>query len=393
MSTKFVNIKHLAYAMACLAFVLACREDELVMLSDTQDTGAVPLSGNIVGMYVLCEGNMGSNKASVDYLDLSGQANTAVYHRNIYPERNPSEVKELGDVGNDIKVCGNQLWMVINCSNMVVVATADSCRKIAKIDIPNCRYVTFDGAYAYISSYVGPVELGGTEHLGRVYKVDTATFAKVDSVTVGYQPEEMAVIGDTLYVANSGGYLTDLRERSVSMVDLPSFKEVGKIDVAPNLHCIRADRHGQLWVSSRGDYWSELSRLYKLAPDANGNMGVAATFDIPVSDLCIVGDSLYYIGGEWSYETATNNVCHGIIDVAKGCASSSVLTSAPEFADIVLPYGIIVNPYERDFYVMDAKDYLSSGQLFHFKADGSFDWKVWTGDIPGHAAFVYDDEK
>ena len=381
------------YAMVCLLAVVSCREDELVIPSDTQDTGTVVTPGRIIGMYVLCEGNMGSNKASVDYLDLSGQTGTAVYHRNIYPERNPTEVKELGDVGNDIKVCGNQLWMVINCSNMVVVATADSCRKIAKIDIPNCRYVAFDGAYAYISSYVGPVEVGGTEHLGRVYKVDTATFAKVDSVTVGYQPEEMAVLGDTLYVANSGGYLTDLRERSVSVVDLPSFKEVGKIDVAPNLHRIRADRHGQLWVSSRGDYWAEPSRLYKLVPDGRGNMAVASTFDTPVSDLCIVGDSLYYIGVEWNNATATNRVCHGIINVASGQTVATALTSDPEFANIVLPYGIIVNPYERDFYVMDAKDYLSSGQLFHFKADGSFDWTAWTGDIPGHAAFVYDDEK
>lgn len=379
--------------MVCLLAVVSCREDELVIPSDTQDTGTVVTPGRIIGMYVLCEGNMGSNKASVDYLDLSGQTGTAVYHRNIYPERNPTEVKELGDVGNDIKVCGNQLWMVINCSNMVVVATADSCRKIAKIDIPNCRYVAFDGAYAYISSYVGPVEVGGTEHLGRVYKVDTATFAKVDSVTVGYQPEEMAVLGDTLYVANSGGYLTDLRERSVSVVDLPSFKEVGKIDVAPNLHRIRADRHGQLWVSSRGDYWAEPSRLYKLVPDGRGNMAVASTFDTPVSDLCIVGDSLYYIGVEWNNATATNRVCHGIINVASGQTVATALTSDPEFANIVLPYGIIVNPYERDFYVMDAKDYLSSGQLFHFKADGSFDWTAWTGDIPGHAAFVYDDEK
>lgn len=379
--------------MVCLLAVVSCREDELVIPSDTQDTGTVVTPGRIIGMYVLCEGNMGSNKASVDYLDLSGQTGTAVYHRNIYPERNPTEVKELGDVGNDIKVCGNQLWMVINCSNMVVVATADSCRKIAKIDIPNCRYVAFDGAYAYISSYVGPVEVGGTEHLGRVYKVDTATFAKVDSVTVGYQPEEMAVLGDTLYVANSGGYLTDLRERSVSIVDLPSFKEVGKIDVAPNLHRIRADRHGQLWVSSRGDYWTVPSRLYKLVPDGSGSMAVASTFETPVSDLCIVGDSLYYIGVEWNNATATNRICHGIINVASGQTVATALTSDPEFANIVLPYGIIVNPYERDFYVMDAKDYLSSGQLFHFKADGSFDWAAWTGDIPGHAAFVYDNEK
>jgi hypothetical protein len=42
---------------------------------------------------------------------------------------------------------------------------------------------------------------------------------------------------------------------------------------------------------------------------------------------------------------------------------------------------------------MDAKNYVSSGELLHFNADGTFDWKVKTGDIPGHAAFLIKSEK
>lgn len=376
------------FSLICIV-VFSCRNDELVIHSDMQDTGAKPRVGNLAGMYVLCEGNMGSNKASVDYLDLSADGGTVKYYRNIYPERNPNEIKELGDVGNDIKVTGNQLWMVINCSNMVVVATADSCRKIAKIDIPNCRYVTFDDSYAYVSSYVGPVEVGGTEHLGRVYKVDTASFKKIDSVTVGYQPEEMVILNGLLYVANSGGYLIDKSERSVSIVDLHSFKEINKIEVAPNLHRLRKDKYGNLWVTSRGDYWSEHSQLFCLELDSNGLMSNLTSYDLPVSDLCIVGDSLYYIGVEWSYENNSNKVCHGILNIRTGQLLGDKAADDSAWGSITLPYGIIVNPIDRDFYVMDAKDYLSSGQLFHFNADGTFDWSVWTGDIPGHAAFVY----
>jgi hypothetical protein len=64
------------------------------------------------------------------------------------------------------------------------------------------------------------------------------------------------------------------------------------------------------------------------------------------------------------------------------------LSSAPELEKIRMPYGIIVHPQNRDFYLMDAKNYVSSGELLHFKADGSFDYKVRTGDIPAHAVFV-----
>jgi len=53
----------------------------------------------------------------------------------------------------------------------------------------------------------------------------------------------------------------------------------------------------------------------------------------------------------------------------------------------------MVNPVDRDFYLMDAKNYVSSGQLLHFLCDGTFDYSVWTGDIPAHAAFLFKKEQ
>ena len=76
---------------------------------------------------------MGSNKATLDYLDMT----TGRYSRNIYPSRNPGKVMELGDVGNDIKVYGSRLWMVINQSNRVEVASAASAVSLGSVDIPN----------------------------------------------------------------------------------------------------------------------------------------------------------------------------------------------------------------------------------------------------------------
>ena len=65
------------------------------------------------------------------------------------------------------------------------------------------------------------------------------------------------------------------------------------------------------------------------------------------------------------------------------------VSGSEELAKVKMPYGIIVNPQHRDFYVMDAKNYASSGELLHFRSDGTFDYKVRTGDIPAHAAFVF----
>lgn len=389
------------HGILCMLLVLlalsSCRDGDMVIYSQPEDTGSkADGSGNIKGMYVLCEGNMGSNHATLDYLDLSGSftgsadgSGNIIYHRNIYSELNPTEVKELGDVGNDVKVYGSKLWMVINCSNKVEVADAYTCRKQAQIDIPNCRYLAFSGGYAYVSAYVAPVAIRPDAEVGAVYKVDTLSLQVVDKVTVGYQPEELAVVGGKLYVANSGGYRAPNYDRTVSVIDLATFREEQKIDVAPNLHRLRADKYGQVWVSSRGDYQQEVSRLCWLQSDGKGGRVKGGELPVAVSDMCIVGDSLYYLGVTYSQLTGKNAISSGIVNVKEHRVVSQQLSSATEMAGVELPYGIIVNPEHKDFYVMDAKNYVSSGELLHFRADGSFDWRVWTGDIPGHAAFVY----
>jgi len=366
----------------------ACRTDDQIIYSEEQDTGVRAEKSEVVGMYLLNEGNMGSNKCTLDYLDLSGRDSTIHYWRNIYSERNPSEVKELGDVGNDCQIYGSQLWLVINCSNKVEVCRASDAVKIGKVDVPNCRSVAFHEGFAYVSSYVGPVTVGQDTPLGQVYKIDTLTLETVGIATIGYQPEELAVIDDKLYVANSGGYRAPYYDRTVSVIDLATFQEERKIDVAINLHRCKADRYGQLWVSSRGDYYNESPKLFWLKKAADGQMTVGGMMDLPVSDYCIVGDSLYYYGVGWNEATMENYRAFGIINIKTHQQVADRLTDATELEKMRMPYGLIVNPNERDFYLMDAKNYVSSGELLHFRADGSFDYKVKTGDIPAHAVFL-----
>ena len=379
------------FYLACLilAMVSSCREDFYIIPSQNQDTGVAPTRGDIVGMYVLNEGNMGSNKASIDFLDLDENKPTVHYHRNIYSERNPNVVKELGDVGNDIKIYGNKLWIVVNVSNKVEVTTVDSCKRITQINIPNCRYLAFKDGFAYVSSYVGPVKFDKDAPLGMVYKVDTVDFKKKDSVVVGYQPEALCIVDNKLYVANSGGYRAPNYDNTLSEIDLTTFKEIRKIKVGLNLHHCQVDHYGQIWVTSRGNYNDVPSRIYWLYKGHNQLYEVIDSIDTPVSGLSIVGDSLYYYGSAWNRATATNTISYGLINVRTHQTIETNLFSAPQIKDITMPYGIMVNPTERDFYLMDAKNYVSSGSLLHFKPDGTFDWSVQTGDIPGHATFVY----
>ena len=379
--------KILFLPLLCLAVLFACREIELVVPTEYELLPGVPIDPDArpADMYLLNEANMGSNKSSIDYVDFRN----AYYVRNIYAERNPEVVKELGDVGNDIQIYGNKLYAVINCSHKVEVMDVRTCKRIGQVDIPNCRYIRFAKGKAYVSAYVGPVAIDPNAQLGAVYEVDTASLAVTRKVTVGYQPDELEVLGEYLYVTNSGGYRAPDYDSTVSVVEIYGMKQIQKIPVGINLHRIRKDCYGKLWVTSRGDYNSIPSRLYVLdRKDKNSKeMVVKDTLDIPCSEMYIQGDSLYFYSVEWNKQTERNTVTYGIIDVRTDqLVTDHFITDGTE-QDIVIPYGICVHPTTGDVYVTDAKNYVSSGVLHCYDRHGKKKWSVRTGDIPAHMAF------
>lgn len=373
------------YFWVLLLLAISCRKDTAVFINEDIPL-APPEPNSYAGFYLLNEGNMGSNKSTLDYFDFT----TGIYQRNIYAAVNPSVPKELGDVGNDIAVYGNRLYAVINASNKVEVMDAKTARRIGQIDIPNCRYIKFDKGFAYISSYAGPIEIDPNySQKGYVAKVDTVTLAVVATCIVGFQPDGLEINNGKIYVANSGGYMgvgnSEKYERTVSVIDLTSFTEDKRIDVAYNLHHIKADKRGDLWVTSRGDYRQLPSRLYFIDKQ---QQKVTDTIPVAVSNFCLDGDSLYFYSAEWNYVTSSNIITYGIVNTrTRELVTNSFITDGTE-KEIEIPYGIMVHPLTKDIYVTDAGNYVSPGLLFCFSKEGKKKWTVRTGDIPAHFALV-----
>lgn len=378
-----MTIRQLLIPIAAAILAASCRGDDEQLVPSTWTRVAQPTQPqSVMGFYLLNEGNMGSNKCTLDFFDCT----TGYYRKNIYAETNPTVVLELGDVGNDIQSYGSKLYAVINCSNFVEVMNKANARHIGKIDIPNCRYIVFHGGYAYVTSYAGPVQLDPNARLGYVAKVDTATLQVVAQCTVGYQPDEMAIVDNKLYVANSGGYRVPHYDRTVSVIDLNSFTEIKKIDVAINLHRIKADNYGYLYVSSRGDYYSTGSDLFVI--DTRTDL-VVDTLGVAATELCIDGDYLYLYSTEYSYVNDEEwTVAYAKIDTrTRRIITRNFITDDTE-KNIRMPYGIAVNPETKEIYVTDAKNFVSMGTLYCFTPDGKMKWKTLTGDIPAHFSFL-----
>ena len=376
-----MTLKQTLCFIGLAACLVACRKEEPILSPNVTVIGGYT-KGDVKGFFLLNEGNMGSNKASIDYFNYD----YGIYYKNIYPERNPGVVKELGDVGNDLQIYGDKLYAVINCSHFVEVMDVKTAKHIGQVSIPNCRYITFHEGYAYVSSYAGPVQIDPNARLGYVAKVDTASLQVVDECVVGYQPEEIAVVGNKLYVANSGGYRKPNYDTRVSVIDLSTFKVMKQIEVAKNLHRLEADCYGNLYVSSRGDYKNVPSATYII--DTHTDMVKREIPSLPNGEMTLSGDSLFVCSAEWSDATASNSVSYAIYDVKKEQIVTRNFIADGSEKKIVVPYGMAVNAEQREFFVTDAGNYVTPGKLYCYSLDGYLKWSVTTGDIPAHFAFT-----
>lgn len=373
----------IAAAMPAVLFA-ACSDDNTPEVLPTdyetvEGAKTYPME-RTAGFYLVNEGNMGSNKCTLDWFDFG----KSMYVRNIYPERNPQVAMELGDTGNDIAIDGSRLYVVVNGSNKVEVMDASTGVRLGQIDIASPRYIKFHNGFAYVTSYVG-----GEGNCGSVVKVDPKTLRVVDTLSVGLQPEEMEVADGHLFVANSMSLTTYEYDRNVTAIDLETFKKDYDIPVAINMHLLRKDSEGNLWVSSRGNYADVASSLFKLSKGSDGRYAVVKDAGVGVSNMAVDGDRIYYFSNEWSNATMSFTLTYGTLDTKTGeRINSNFITDGTE-KNITTPYAIAVNPENGDIYVTDVKNYASSGALHVYGRDGKLKWSVArTGDIPGRIAFL-----
>ncbi len=365
-----------------LIILSSCRgEEQIVSSTANQVTSPSTDASLIKGLFLLCEGNMGSNKATIDYFDY----HSGVYTKNIYPERNPSVVGELGDVGNDIQIYQDMLFAVINCSNLVEIMDLTTAEHIASVSIPNCRYIAFDGSYAYVTSYAGEVQLGSSNaRLGYVAKVDLSTFKVVAECSVGYQPEQIAVAQGCLYVANSGGYMAPDYDTTLSVVDLDTFTEIQQIEVGVNLSGLKLDDCGCLWVSSQGNYSDIPSKTYVVDTQSNK---VVLELDLPNSRMAYADGRLYVCSSDWSSSASSASASFVVIDTTSQSIVDDNFVKDGTVDNLVVPYGLAVNPETLELFITDASNYVTPGKVYCYSPDGTLKWSATTGDIPSAIAF------
>ncbi len=350
-------------------------------------------------IFVLNEGQLGANNATLDFLRISdGQ-----YVTGAFKKMNPGAKAGLGDVGNDIALHNNEVWMVINNSGLVEVVSAADETEMAVIEVPTPRNIAFDDKYAYVTSWAGAFATYGADYTtitdsanpkGCVYRIDLSTKKLAGSVEVGYQPEGIAYYDGKLYVANSGGISHSLApdyayDNTVSIIDTKSFSVTKTVEVEINLKNVYADSQGHIFVTTLGNYADVHSGLYMFpasAPEQVTHIEWHAIKHTHVSCSYVLGDEVFCIGTENEFDF--------------GAAHTYVLWSYNAVKDKFTLYPVTLGgvPYGmgvvedtmgfRSLLLGDAGDYFNPGTVSCYRLFDRHDkvWSVTAGVCPGHFA-------
>ena len=346
----------LGLAVVAFAVTVSCDKEKEQPGETAAETIANAEAGSEAEfIYILNEGVWGGNDASLDRITLA----TGEYESNVFGTKNG---RDLGDVANDIQIYGGKMYVVVNNSNTLEVLNPATANSIAQISLADKqpRYVVGHEGFVYVSCYSD-----------EIVKIDTATYSIIETCTVGRDPEMMAVVGQNLYVVNSGGLDNPNYDTTISIVDLDRFTETKKVAVGINPTKLIKIDDSRLLAVCNGDYDNVPSSL-RLVDLSTENVTEIAS---PCTNLIMANGFAYCYDFDWF----THQAVFYRINLTTFAKEDFVLSGS---GDIVSPYGIAINKGNGNIYVTDSRNFLSNGDIYCFSATGAFCYKCECGVGP-----------
>lgn len=313
------------------------------------------------GVFIVNEGNFNFGNASLSYYDVgSGRVENSVFSR--------ANGMSLGDVAQSMTVHGGRGYIAVNNSGVVFVIDLTTFRLVGTLEgLTSPRYVHFaSDTKAYVT------DLYDT----RITIFDPTTMQVTGHVETGREStEQMVQYGRYLFV-NCWSY-----DNRILVIDTETDEVCDEITVGIQPTSLVLDRNGKVWTITDGGYEGspygyEAPALYRIDAETRK---VECEFlfalgDAP-SEICIDGDggTLYFInGGVWRMDVGADR-----------------LPDEPLIPDGgTLFYGLGVDPETSEIYVADAVDYMQSGVVMRYSADGEPLGNFRVGITPGDFCFV-----
>jgi DNA-binding beta-propeller fold protein YncE len=346
--------------LPCVVF-FSCKKDK------DQQAKTEPVISDYTHAFILNEGLFNLNNSTLTYYKAADGTVTQDY----FALKNH---RGLGDTGNDIKLYGGKVYVVVNVSSQLEVMDREgnSLKRIPFFNgiVPRePRYIAFSGSKAYVCSFDGTVA-----------RIDTTTLEIETLLTVGKNPDGICVANNKLYVSNSGGLDYPVYDSSVSVIDIPSFTETKKIKVRINPSVIIPDSHGDVYVISRGNY-DDIKYCLQRINTATDQL-VQTFTNIEPLGMAIDKDTAYIYNYDYTTQAST---------FYKLNVNTEQLITSNFISDgtvIQTPYGISVDAATGDVYIADAYGFSVNGDMFCLSSQGKKKFKFAAGLNPQRMVFI-----
>jgi YVTN family beta-propeller protein len=338
-------MKKVVVAVLGLLALQSCKKDPVV----------IPEGKYEEGILVLNEGLYQQNNASLSYYTPGNSQVTQQVFNN-------ENGRGLGDVANDMDyyTIGDSAYIIIavDLSSQLEIVNARTLKSVAQIPL-------FDGAIAREPRLVQAYGLiaYSCNYDGTVSVIDLVSNKVVNTIDVGANPDGMAVVGQKLYTANSGGLNWPVYDSTVSVVNLNSGTVESTIQSRVNCTKMIADSEGDIYIVSNGNYNNIAPAMIKLNTQTNQ---ITEEHNVSISSWCL--------DGEWIYYHDSNN---------QGVYRFNTLTETFEGTQIIdvssyqTMYAVQVT--DNNIITADGNGYTNSATVRVYSKSGSFQYEFTAG--------------
>lgn len=315
------------------------------------------------GIFIINEGNYSQGNASLTYFNRDSK----IIIEDLFEEINS---RPLGDVVQSMAVYENKGYIVVNNSQKVEVVNMTDLKSIGIIDsLTSPRYcIGVNSDKVYISDWFD----------NNIKVVSTSSFNVSKTISTGQGPEQMLLVNNTLYVANSGGFGVD---SSITIIDTQTDMVSGSITVGVNPVSLELDANGALWVLCKGDYngtytdpnddyHAELIKINTTSNTIEKRFMVGSLGDHPSKLAISKNKDILYFENFGVYR----------FNIADTALSSNTFISKSF-------YGLGVDPQTDYIYGSDPLDYQQKGYVFRYDNNASLIDSFKVGIIPGGFLF------
>jgi len=303
----------------------------------------------IVGYFILNRGNWNANNASITYVDRSGNKTFDWFEA-------ANNKQKLGDSAEQMLKYGSKIYVTVMTSNRLLVLNEEGeILEDHNLEGKGPRCLAAHDGYVYVDYYYGSA----------VAKLDTVDLSIKGEVAVGIEPEQMAVANGKLYVTISDYYNGG---NKIDVINLETFTKEKEIEVIYNPTKILADKRGDLFVISMGDYGKTINNTLQKVNTYTGEVSVLGNASV----MSLYNDELYTIYAQWgatAYTFEKYNTLTGKVTDTNFIKDGTVISD---------PYVMNIDPSNGDIYIMNY-DYVATSDMIILSNDGRFKSKFDTG--------------